>query len=259
MKKLLSLMLVLAMLLSLVPSFAEEGDAVIQENPEAAAELTSEPEEPAAPAEEPAAPAEEPAAPAEEPAAPAEEPAAPAEEPAAPAEEPAAPAEEPAAPVEEPAAPAEEPAAPAEEPAAPAEEPTAPAEEPAAPVEDPADPEEPAGEKETAPEEDEDDGEELESNVAPSVGPVTNLHLTNQEISQVKLNWEAPTSGDPQDGYEICWGTKNDYETCKKNKQPITLTNNAKTITGLVCGIISLLRHISTKEQNRHTLAHMKL
>ena len=229
-------MLVLAMLLSLVPSFAEEGDAVIQENPEAAAELTSEPEEPAAPAEEPAAPAEEPAAPAEEPAAPAEEPAAPAEEPAAPAEEPAAPAEEPAAPVEEPAAPAEEPAAPAEEPAAPAEEPTAPAEEPAAPVEDPADPEEPAGEKETAPEEDEDDGEELESNVAPSVGPVTNLHLTNQEISQVKLNWEAPTSGDPQDGYEICWGTKNDYETCKKNKQPITLTNNAKTITGLVCG-----------------------
>ena len=39
MKKILSLMLVLAMLLSLVPSFAEEGDAVIQENPEAAVRL----------------------------------------------------------------------------------------------------------------------------------------------------------------------------------------------------------------------------
>ena len=39
MKKLLSLMLVLAMLLSLVPSFAEEGDAVPQDIPEVAAEL----------------------------------------------------------------------------------------------------------------------------------------------------------------------------------------------------------------------------
>ncbi len=245
MKKTLSLMLVLAMLLSLVPSFAEEGAALVQDNPDAAAaELTAEPEaeepaaeEPAAPAEEPAAPAEEPAAPAEEPAAPAEEPAAPAEEPAAPAEEPAAPAEEPAAPAEEPAAPAEEPAAPAEEPAAPAEEPAAPAEEPAAPAEEPA---APAEEQEDASEDKdedkaEDDAEELEANDVVSVGSVTNLKVTDPKATELKLTWAAPTDGETPKGFEICWGTTNDYSACKK-KNCKTTTSTTYQITGLTCG-----------------------
>ena len=221
MKKLLSLMLVLAMLFSLVPSFAEEGEAVPQDFPEAA-ELTVEPE-----AEEEAAP-EEPVAPAEEPAAPAEEPAAPAEEPAAPAEEPAAPAEEPAAPAEEPAAPAEEPAVPAEEPAAPVEEPTAPAEEPAAPAEEPAE-EQP----ETAPE-NEEDGEELEANNTP-MGSVGNLQVVNPETTKLKLTWTAPTSGTTPDGYEICWGTTNNYSDCKA-KNCKTTTATSYQVTGLTCG-----------------------
>ncbi len=248
MKKVLSLMLVLAMLLSLVPSFAEEGEFVVQENPETSAELTTEPEEPAAPAEEPAAPAEEPAAPAEEPAAPAEEPAAPAEEPTAPAEEPAAPAEEPTAPAEEPATPAEEPTAPAEEPAAPAEEPTDPAEEPTDPVEeqaeDPAEEpvapvEEPAEEQpEDASEDkedDEDDAEELEANDTPSVGSVGNLKVTNPLTTKLTLTWSAPTSGATPDGYEICWGTTNDYSACKK-KNSDTVTGTTYTVSGLTCG-----------------------
>ena len=184
MKKLLSLMLALAMLLSLVPSFAEEGDTVIQENPEAAAELTTEPEEPAAPAEEPAAPAEEPAAP------------------------------------------AEEPSVPAEEPAAPAEEPTDPAEEQA---------EEPAEEQVEEASEGEDDDEELEANNVVSVGSVSGLKVTDPKTTELKLTWTAPTDGETPDGFEICWGTTNDYSACK-NKNCKTTTSTTYSITGLTCG-----------------------
>ncbi len=235
MKKILSLMLVLAMLFSLVPSFAEEGEAVPQDIPEAV-ELTVEPEaeeeaapeEPAVAPEELAAPAEEPVAPAEEPAAPAEEPAAPAEEPAAPAEEPAAPAEEPATPVEESAVPAEEPAVPAEEPAAP-EEPATPAEEPATPAE------EPVEEQTEAAPENEDDGEELETNDTPSVGSVGSLKVTDPKTTKLKLTWTAPTSGATPDGYEICWGTTNNYAECKA-KNCKTTTSTSYEVTGLTCG-----------------------
>ena len=112
MKKLLSLLLVLAMTFSLfsgaaVTAFADD-EPVIESEIVAVEDSADESE--AAPAEEEAdadLPAE-PEAPAEEPEAPAEEPEAPAEEPEAPAEEPEAPAEEPEAPAEEPEAPAEE-------------------------------------------------------------------------------------------------------------------------------------------------------
>ncbi len=130
MKKVLSLVLAMAMILSLgatpVQAAGREQSGWSSVTYGAAEDKTEETAE--VPAEEPATVNDESEVPAEEPAASAEESEVPAEEPAAPAEESEIPAEEPAAPAEEPAAPAEEPAAPAAEPEVPAAEPAAPAE-----------------------------------------------------------------------------------------------------------------------------------
>ncbi len=106
MKKVLSLVLAMVMILSLgaTPTWAagrgQSGWSSVtygaaEDKTEDTAEVLA--EELAAPADESEVPAEEPAAPAEETEVPAEEPAAPAEEPEVPAEEPAAPASEPEA------------------------------------------------------------------------------------------------------------------------------------------------------------------
>ena len=242
MKKLLSLMLVLAMLLSLVPSYAEEGGAVNQDNPEAVADLTAEPGEDAAPedsfVEESGADTPGQGEPSQG-------------EPSQGEPSQGEPSQgEPGQGEPSQGEPSQgEPSQGEPSQGEPSQgEPSQGEPSQGEPSQGEPSQGEPSQEESNQGESNqekpsqeepsqgtEDDGEELESNAAPSLGPVTNLHLTNQEIAQVKLNWDPPTSGDPQDGYEICWGTKNDYETCKKNKR-ITLTNNAKTITGLVCG-----------------------
>ena len=68
-----------------------------------------------------------------------------------------------------------------------------------------------------------------------SVGSVKDLTVTDPKTTELKLTWTAPTDGETPDGYEICWGTTNDYSACKK-KNSKTTTNLYYKVTGLTCG-----------------------
>ncbi len=232
MKKLLSLILAICLLLSVAPaSLSEEAlpeDEIV--TTEAAPEATSAEEEPAPVEEEPApAPAAEEPAPAptvEEPAAAAEE------EPAPAAEEPAA--EEPV--TEEPVT--EEPVT--EEPVT--EEPVT--EEPAAeePVTEEPAAEEPVAE-ESAPAEEQSEPVLPESPaeeagfVSNDAGPdrLTEIRFTGPKPTEVTVEWDAVSGPDGlADGYEIRWGKTTDFDAAADTA--VRTTSLTYTITGLTCG-----------------------
>ena len=260
MKKLFSLMLVLAMLVSLVPSYAEDGAGIVEEAESAPVAAAAEPE----PAEAPKAEAPKEEAPKAE--TPKEAEAPKAEAPAAPAQSEPEPEAEPE-PVAEPAPkadpePAAEPAAeqapkaepepeaepeaepePAAEPEAepegepePAAEPEAepePAAEPEPETEPEAEPEgepEPEAKPEPVPEDDEDDL--IEKGY---VAPPASLTVLGGTYKSADVDWVESSTALTTTKYIITWTNLTTGE--EKSSSAMSFSAAPYTVTGLTCGV----------------------
>ncbi len=218
MKKLLSLVLALTLLVGIVPVYAE-GDTELQGETEIpAAVVSAEPEEEKE--EEAPAPVQ------------AEEPPAPAQENTAPVQEDNPPA---AAPAQEPAAPAQEPVKPEEDKQ---EEPSVPSDAPEAetvPEEDAASGE--GGGEEKAPEipveepEPEEEGGMVEK--AP-VDPPASLTLEGGSYNSAILSWTESASATTSTRYIIYY---KDTNGVSKNTPELTFGQSPYTVTGLTCGL----------------------